>query len=216
MVPGGVHGRTLAAAPTVCLALDITIDGDTDLQLPPLPPCDADLPDLVVDSDPWRTPEPVDPSTPGAGTLRVTLPSLVLPDDVEGEHGGELMIVVLPEGTTLNQVGREEMWPAGGFRTHMEPRRGQPHIEELERLGAVVAPIMEMPPNGAFGHLESWWLHEARPEQLPLTLLAPGDYDVHVQISGHSDHGEDKRCGRTTVTIDGDVVVDMPDLGECP
>jgi hypothetical protein len=140
----------------------------------------------------------------------------VLPEEIEGEHGGELMIIVLPAGTTLNDVGREEVWPSGGFRTHLERRGDQPHVEELLRLGAVAAPVMEVPPTGVFGHLEPFWLHDAPPDRLPLTLLAPGDYDVHVQVSGHADEFEDKRCGRTQVTVDGDTVIDMPELGVCP
>ena len=77
--------------------------------MPSLRPCAADLSELVVDPDPWRTPEPVDPATPGAGTLRVEVPSLVLPEGIDGDDGGELMIVVLPAGTSLNEVGREQL-----------------------------------------------------------------------------------------------------------
>lgn len=215
LVPGGVPGRTLPAPPTACVALDINVDGDTEIELPPLPECDADLADLVVDTGTWQTPEPVDPARPGAGTLRVTVPSLVLPEGIEGEYGGEFSIVVLPSGTTLNEVGREQVWPSGGFRGYIEPT-DSPNFDQLVRLGAVDLPIMEVPPNGEFGFLDPHWLSEAPVGQLPLVVLAPGDYDVHVQLSGHSEGGEDRRCGRTTVTIDGDTIVEMPDLGECP
>ena len=67
-----------------------------------------------------------------------------------------------------------------------------------------------------FGVLEPDWVAEAPVEQLPLTLLAPGDYDLRVQTIGHSHEGEEHRCGQTTVTVAGDTVVDMPELGECP
>jgi hypothetical protein len=215
LVPGGVWD-VLSADPTACLALDIVIDGDTIVDLPPLPPCDADLSSMVFDPDPWRTPAPVDPSTPGVGTLRVTVPSMVMPDDMPSEHGGELTIVVLPAGTTLNEVGREQVWPSGGFRMGLEPRRDQQHIEELLRLGAVAVPIVAVPVTGEFGWFDTWWLAEAPVKRLPLTLFAPGDYDVYLQLSAHSEEGQDQRCGRTTVTIDGDLVVDSPELGECP
>ena len=171
---------------------------------------------MIIDPEPWRTPAPVDPTTPGAGTLRVSMPSMVMPDDMPSEHGGELTIVVLPAGTTLNDVGREQVWPSGGFHTGLEPRSDQPHIKELLSLGAVALPIMTVPPTVELGWLDTWWLAEAPVEQLPLTLLAPGDYDVYLQLTTHAEEGEDHRCGRTTVTIDGDLVVDSPDLGECP
>jgi len=211
MVPGGVHDRTLPA-PTACNALDIVVDGDTTVRIPPLPACAAELPDLVVESEPWQIPDRVDPATPGAGTLRVTLPSLILPEEIEGEHGGEVSIVVLPAGTTLNEVGREQVWPSGGSRTWLEPA-GRPG---LDGLGPVALPIMEVPPTGMFGWFDPWWLAEASDDELPLAVLAPGDYDVHTDITGHSHDGEDRRCGHTTVTIDGPTVIDLPELGDCP
>ena len=215
LVPGGVQGRVLPAAATACLAFDIRIDGDTTLDLPSLRPCAADLSELVIDPEPWRTPEPVDPATPGAGTLRVEVPSLVLPEGIEAEWDGELTIIVLPAGTTLNEVGREQLWPSGGFRTSL-PVSGNPYAQELARLGPVALPIIAVPPTGFFGWFDPRWIAEAPADQLPLTLLARGDYDVHAQISVHSPEHEDRRCGRTTVSIDGDLVVDMPELGECP
>ena len=59
-----------------------------------------------------------------------------------------------------------------------------------------------MPPTGFYGWFDNGWIAEAPADQLPLTLLAPGH--------------EDRRCGRTNVTIHGDIIVDMPELGECP
>ncbi len=211
MVPGGVSDRTLPA-PTACTALDIVVDGDTTVPLPPLPACAAELPDLVVEPEPWQIPDRVDPATPGAGTLRVTLPSLILPEEIQGQHGGEVSIVVLQAGTTLNEIGREQVWPNGGFRTWLEPS-SRPGIEGV---GAIDLPVMEVPPTGVFGWFEPSWLAEASDDQLPLAVLAPGNYDVHADITGHSDRGEDRRCGHTTVTIDGPTVIDLPELGDCP
>ena len=213
LVEGGVTGRSIAE-PMACLAVDFQVDGETLVALPALPPCDADLSSLAGDADPWRTRDPVDSTTPGAGTLRMTVPALVLPDDVEAD-GGELTGVVLPAGTTLNEVGRQQVWPSGGIRVWL-PSADDPYGEEIRSLGPVAVPIMAVPANGAFGGLDPGWLADAPFERLPLTPFAPGDYDLRVQITGHSEAGEDNRCGFTTVRIDGDTVVDMPELGECP
>ena len=214
VVPGGVSGRWPAVEPSACLALDVEVDGETLVALPDLPACEAGLAELVVDPDPWRTPAPVDPTTPGAGTLRMTVPTLVLPDDFEAD-GGELVAVLVPAGTTLNEVGRQQVWPSGGTRVWL-PSADDPHGRELRALGPVALPIMAVPATGQFGGLDPDWLAEAPVERLPLTLLAPGDYDLRVQAIGHSHEGEEHRCGQTTVTVAGDTVVDMPELGECP
>lgn len=215
VVSGAPSEAKLAAEPSACAAVDISVNGETLVPIPPLPPCEANLASLVVDPDPWRAPPTVDPSTPGAGVLRVTVPSFVLPDGLESGDGGELSIVVLPAGTTLNEVGREEVWPTGGFRTWLAPRDSA-HGEELRALGEVDVPITAVPANGAIVGLEPHWLAEATPDQLPVTVLAPGRYDVRVQATSHSHESQDSLCGQMTVTIDGDTVVDMPELGECP
>ena len=212
LVEGGTTGRSIAAEPMACLTLDVRVDGETLVPLPDLPPCEADLSALVVDPDPWRTPAPVDPNR--AGSVRMTMPALVLPEDIKGE-GGELAAVVLPAGTTLNEVGRQQVWPSGGVMVWL-PGADEPHGREIRALGPVQVPIMAVPANGAFSGLDPGWLAEAPHERLPLSLLAPGDYDLRVRVTGHSHEGEDHRCGFSTVRIDGDTVVDMPELGECP
>ncbi len=214
LVEGDVPGRSIASAPTACLALDFQVDGETLVPLPDLPACEISLAALVVDPDPWRTPAAVAPATPGAGTLRMTVPALVLPEEIEAD-GGELVAVVVPAGTTLNEVGREQVWPSGGVRAWV-PNANGPHGQEIRALGPVALPIMAVPSTGAFGGLDPNWLAETPVERLPLAVLAPGDYDVHVQATGHSHEGEEHRCGRTIVTVDGDTVVDMPELAECP
>jgi hypothetical protein len=214
VVPGGVMGRTLPAPPTTCAALDIAVDGDTNVPLPELETCDADLGDLVADGT-WASSDRIDPATPGAGTLRVIVPGLTLPEEFEDARDGELQIVVLPAGTTLNEVGREQVWPGGGYQAYLEP----PENRGLVGLGAVAVPIMAMPPNGAFGWFDPWWLAEADDDELPLVVLAPGEYDLLVEIFAHPEgdwDARERRCGRTTVTIDGDTVIEMPELGDCP
>jgi hypothetical protein len=46
--------------------------------------------------------------------------------------------------------------------------------------------------------------------------LTYGTYDVHLQQSWYGDERELHVCGRLTVEIDGDVVVPLPELGDCP
>ena len=211
----GRPGREALGTPSACLALDVRLDGDTVIDVPDLPSCDVDL---GGSDDPWRNPPPVDPSTPGAGTLQI-----VFPDLVGGEHGGEVNIVVLPGGTTLNDVGREQVWPVGATRTWLfgpgtELRTG------VRPLGEVSVPVAELPTSGSPRSLDPQWLAERPPaDRLPLAMLAPGVYDVHVQLAIHDPPEPDEtesvrndRCVSFEVTIAGDTVVDLPELGECP
>ena len=108
VVEGG-PGQDVTGTASACAAFDVLVDGDTVIDVPDLPSCDIDL---GGSDDPWRNPPPVDPSTPGAGTLQI-----VFPDLIGDEHGGEVNIVVLPGGTTLNDVGREQVWPVGATHT---------------------------------------------------------------------------------------------------
>lgn len=209
----GRPGRHATGTASACSAFDVRIDGDTVVDVPTLPACDVDL---GGSDDPWRNPPPVDPATQGAGTLHV-----VFPDLVAEERGGELIVVVLPAGTTLNDVGREQVWPAGATRTWLID---EGTIEEGQTVGEVVVPVAELPATGSARALEPLWLAEGQPaNRLPLAVLAPGTYDVHVQIrihdppeQEHSDRAKNDRCGTFEVTIAGDTVVDLPELGECP
>jgi hypothetical protein len=211
-VIGGRPGRDALGTPSACLAFDVQVDGDTVIDVPSLPPCDVDL---GGSDDPWRNPPPVDPSTPGAGTLQV-----VFPDLVGDERGGELLVVVLPAGTTLNEVGREQVWPAGATRTWMI----DPGFAEERGTRAVTVPVAELTASGSPRALDPHWLAEGPPaDRLPLAVLAPGAYDVHVQIRVHdppeqdeSDRAKNDRCGTFEVTIAGDTIVDLPELGVCP
>jgi hypothetical protein len=222
---GGRPAHELRGAPSACLAFDVRIDGDTVIDVPTLPPCDVDLGGA---DDPWRNPPPVDPSTPGAGTLQI-----VFPDLVGGEHGGQVAVVVLPAGTTLNDVGREDVWPVGATMTWLISLPELAGLEDLspaeleERggfVGAVTVPVAELPVSGSPRVLEPQWLAAGPPaDRLPLAVLAPGTYDVHVQLmihdpeeQEHSDRAKNDRCGTFEVTIAGDTVVDLPELGECP
>ena len=212
----GRPGQDVTGTASACAAFDVLVDGDTVIDVPDLPSCDVDL---GGSDDPWRNPPPVDPSTPGAGTLQI-----VFPDLIGDEHGGQVQIVVLPGDTTLNDVGREQVWPVGATQTWLfDPREtGQEGQEWL--AGEVNVPVAELPASGSPRSLEPHWLAERPPaDRLPLATLAPGVYDVHVQLTIHDPpeadvtaSAENDRCVSFEVTIAGDTVVDLPELGECP
>jgi hypothetical protein len=210
---GGWIRPDVPLSATACLAFDIEVDGDTIVDVPDLPACGVDF---GANDDPWRNPPAVDPSTPGAGTLQI-----VFPDLVGDGHGGEVRIVVLPGGTTLNEIGREQVWPVGATQTWLF----DPNETEQEHVTREVAvPIAELPVSGSPRSLGTHWLAERPPaDRLPLAVLAPGEYDVHVQLAIHdppqqeeSDAASNDRCVSFEVTIAGDTVVDLPELGECP
>jgi hypothetical protein len=208
--------------PTHCLAMDINISGDTHVKIPDLPLCDVAQ---ALDPDDWRHVEPVSASSPGAGTLKVRVPDQRLPVELEFEGGdrGEFHVVVLPSGTTLNEVGREQMFPSGTGCVRLQTENESEG--ELE-LRPVEIPIGDLPPLGQPSCLDPTWLNGARPvpglppgppaddSTLPLTVLAGGTYDVRVWVfNGGSEH--EKLCASFEATIDGDTVVDVPELGEC-
>ena len=203
------------AAPSVtsCSVTDIHIDGDTVIEMAEPSMCTVDLGESP---DPWRNLAPIDPSTPGAGTLQIVFPDLVLPE--LGGVGGEVLLFVLPAGTTLNDMGREQVWPVGATRTWLmgDDRAGN------ER--DVMVPVAELPATGSPRSLQPDWLADRPPaDRLPLAMLAPGAYDVHVQVQipdppeqEHSDRADNDRCVSFEVTINGDTVVTLPELEECP
>jgi hypothetical protein len=198
---------------SACAAIPIHIDGETVIEMPEIPPCEVDF---AGDEDPWRNPSPVDPSTPGAGTLQI-----VFPDLGGGGGGGEVMVVVLPAGTTLNDVGREEVWPVGATRTWLFDSRAGDR-EQVAR--DVRVPVAELPASGLPRAFDPQWLAEGpSADRLPLALLAPGDYDVHVQVAIHDPPEEDEtesakndRCVSFEVSIDRDTIADLPELRKCP
>jgi len=209
-----------------CVAVDVMIDSDTVVDLPPFEPCDVRV--GAGGPDPWRHPSPVDPSTPGAGTLKVLVPELVTPPGTGSRHGGELMVVALPAGATLNEVGRRQLWPAAVVATSL-PAAGSEHARELARQGSALLPLGALPPTGRPTHLDAGWLAEDPPEdKLPLALLPPGLYDLRFELRWHVDESDEvppaatvrwdeaSLCAQSEVIIDGDVVVDLPELGECP
>ena len=209
--------------PTHCLAMDITISGDTHVQIPEVPLCD--VPPPVIDPDDWRYVEPVSASSPGAGTLKVRIPDHRLPAELDQGGGGrgEYRLIVLPAGTTLNEVGREEVFPSGAGCVFLPDQNEAP--DDLEAR-PVEIPIGSLPAAGSSSCLDPLWLNGVQPlpgsrpgppaedSTLPLTVLAAGGYDVRVWVfHGGAEH--EPLCATFEVTVDGDTVVDAPELEEC-
>ena len=219
---GHPQGNAPLPDPTHCLAMDVNISGDTHVRIPDLPPCDAAS---AIGPDDWRHVEPVSASSPGAGTLKVGIPYDRLPPELEFEGGGHgvFQVVVLPAGTTLNEVGREQVFPSGAGCVFL-PSQNET-ADDLESR-PVEIPIGSLPPSGTLSCLDPFWLNGLQPlpgappgtpaddSTLPLTVLAGGTYDVRVWVfNGGSEH--EKLCASFEATIDGDTVVDVPELGEC-
>jgi hypothetical protein len=212
--------------PTLCLEQGVQIAGDTEVLLASPGPCDiGDWPAGAAE-DPWRNPPPVDADAPGAGTLKVVVPSLMadlvvpsLTQEADDTDGARLSIVTLPIGTTLNELGREEVWPLSVVCVDLPPSShvGQEVRRQFERSASL--PIGPVPLLGAPVCLEAWWLVEDPPDdRLPVALLPPGAVTVLASIEYFTRDGQSETsfCASFDVVIKGDTVVDIPEWGECP
>jgi hypothetical protein len=133
-------------------------------------------------------------------------------------------VVVLPAGTTLNEVGREQVFPSGTGCVWLVPENQTPDHFELR---PVEIPIGSLPPIGRPSCLDPFWLNGLQPipgdsrpgppaedSKLPLTVLAAGTYDVRVwAFDGGREHV--KVCASFEVEISGDTTVDVPELEDC-
>jgi hypothetical protein len=220
---GSVEGDGRWPEPTHCLAIDITISGDTYVRIPGIPPCDVTQTEFGPDD--WRYSELVSASEPGAGTLKVRLPDHRIPPEISTMGGQvEFKAVVLPAGTTINEVGREQVFPTGAGCVRLVPENEVP-----EQLGSrpVEVPIGSLPPVGLPGCLDPFWLNGLQPiagdsrpglppddSKLPLTVLAAGAYDVRAWVFHEGDESK-KVCATFEVEISGDTIVDVPELEDC-
>ena len=208
-IEGGRWSDSGAAPSTIaCLELDVEIDGDTVVELPALSPCHPESLSGPRPEDPWRSRPPADPATPGTGALRVVVPAAAIPEDASP---GGLQVVVLPAGTTLNDVGREEVWPAGAALTWLPDRA------EFGRRGLAI-PVAALPIGGSPREFEPHWLVGQPAEDLVRpALLAPGTYDVYVSLEQWDEEADEDAilCAQFVVSIDGDTVAETPDLELC-
>jgi hypothetical protein len=208
-IDGGRWNDSGVAPSTIaCLELDVEIDGDTVVELPALAPCHPDSVSGPRGEDPWRSRPPVDPATPGTGTLRVVVPAAAIP---ERATPGEIQVVVLPTGTTLNDVGREEVWPVGAAVTWL------PEAAEFGRR-VLTIPVVALPAGGSPRAFEPHWLLGQPAEDLVRpALLGPGAYDVYVSLDQWDEEADEdlSLCAQFVVSIDGNTVAEAPDLELC-
>ncbi len=205
-------------APERCAQITVSIDGNTTIDLPELEECDL---------EPFGRPEEIArrtavPFEPG-GTLRVELPSALGPEEFAG---CDLSAVLLPVGTTLNDIGRGDAWPIGGLLTGLQTSRqiDDPAAVRIANESGLV-PIVAVGPTGSPS-----WLHlpihgnrawdGSLPDPVP---LAAGSYDLILQERCLRDESvEDPEeedlyitCASVTVEVDGDTVVTIPEFGAC-
>jgi len=230
LVPGGAYelfvgayvgdpGRydLYLAAPEDCLQFPVTVDGDTVVDLPELEPCNLE-PRGSPEEIARRTPPPVE----AGGTLRVLVDSALQP---EGFDCGRLSAVLLPAGTTLNDIGRGDAWPSGMFSLHRFDPGNVEEEDEARWAGSPgQVPILPMPPSGSgamgigpYIRPDGPW--DTRfPDPVP---LASGSYDLRIEDWCGNEGGEDdaearQRCAFLAVEVDGATIVEMPELGACP
>jgi len=202
------------AAPEYCTQFPVTVNGDTVIDLPVLEPCELDpigRPEEIA----RRTPPPFDPG----GTLRIEVDGALVSESFDQCN---LSAVLLAAGTTLNDVGIGDVWPNGVFslwRPNPEGVEGDPEARRWAEAPGLV-PILPAPPSGtgevplrtAFRGDGPW--DTFFPDPVP---LAAGTYDLRIQESCHRE-GEDREslyCGIVTVEVNGDTVVEMPELEDC-
>jgi hypothetical protein len=204
-------------APERCAQITVSIDGNTTIDLPELEECDLEpigRPEEIA----RRTAAPFEPG----GTLQVELPSAFGPEEYEG---CQLSAVLLPVGTTLNDIGRGDVWPIGGMRAGLSMLRrvDDPAAVRFGNESGLV-PILGVgstgSPPGLNLQLEGNRAWDASlPDPVP---LAAGSYDLRLQEMcfrderGDGPDNEHTRCASITVEIDGDTVVAVPEFGACP
>lgn len=220
---GAAPAPQIDVQPTRCLTLDVTVSGDTLIDLPELPPCELAPP--PAEAGQWGYVEPVATSTPGAGSLKVRIPTQLAPDTNEFSGGGryQLYAIALPEGTTLNEIGREQVFPPAAGCVFLWSDRDFPREREIRPVEVPLGPLSR---SGLSSCFSPDWLNGAAPidgapagepaadSSLPLTVLAPGTYTIYVR--GFWDGiGHEGFCATFDATVDGDTVVDVPvDLSE--
>ena len=208
-------------APERCGQMTIAVDGDTVVDLPLLEQCDL-VPIGTPEEIARRTEAPFD----AGGTLHVELPSAFAP---EGFADCERRAVLLPSGTTLNDIGRGDAWPVGGFTLALMSARylgsgdpnalrlgSEPGLVPIVAVGATGSAAPILPQIG--GERPRPW-DESLPDPIP---LASGSYDLRLQewcfreeqVEGPDN--ERTQCAMLTVEVDGETVVTAPELGACP
>jgi hypothetical protein len=201
--------RFFVAAPQACAQIPVTIGGDTTIEMPELGSCP-----VSEVGDPQEIARRAT-ATDGDSSLHLRLEQ---PYTLDSQFGCYLRMALLPGGTTLNEVGRGEIWPSGGTAL------GIPPLSQIE--GGIVnpglVPILAYPTTSGLRDLyvdirgDGTW-DTSFPEP---TALEAGRYDLWLQQACLQQDGEDENalrsCAMISVGIRGETIVEMPQLGECP
>ena len=223
--------------PERCVRFPVVLGGDTEVDAPPLEECElGPLAGDPSDAATLRAPV-IDPAEPGAGTLTVILPDAISPatrpdvDAATQEAGGTIVAVALPSGTTLDEVGRREVWPSGAVCAQTITRefaatRGVE--DEREAMRARSLPLLTLPPTGHPPPCLTPWATDSE-KRLDLGAYQPvtlsrGLYDLYLEanpeeIGAIGPQVGERRCFRQEVEVDGDVEIDVPpatDWEACP
>jgi hypothetical protein len=199
-------------APDECALASFTVDGDTTVDLPDLGPCDlgplSGSPEEIA-----RRVAPPEPTGPG-GTAEVVLSEYAR----EGGGEGRLVIVVLEQGTSLDEIGLGEAWPVGFGCLHVPPwEHLDPNVRRLVSSDGIPIPIIRYPaaPGAAEGFCvgpNELLMRGFHPDPVELRAAA---YDVYVSLEMEDESGWENRCGRATATVSGLTRIDLPPLEDC-
>jgi len=223
--------------PDRCVRFPVVIGGDTDVDAPPLEPCElGPIAGDPADAAALRAPV-VDPGEPGAGTLTVILSDAISPtsrpdvDVSSQEASGSFLAIALPSGTTLDEVGRHEVWPSGAVcidsvTAEFAATRGAEDEDQAMRARSV--PLLVLPPTGVPPPCLPPWATDSdgrlgHGAYVPVTL-AQGVYDLYLEanpepLGAIGLNSDGRRCFRQEVEIDGDVEIAVPpatDWEVCP
>ncbi len=183
--------------PERCVRFPVVIGGDTDVDAPTLEPCElGPIAGDPTDAATLRAPV-VDPTEPGAGTLTVILPDAISPtirpdvDVAAPDAGGSFVAIALPSGTTLDEVGRREVWPSGAvcivsITAEFAATRGADDEDEAMRARSV--PLLMLPPTGFPPVCLQAWASAsddrfARGGVYEPVTLARGLYDLYLEAN---------------------------------
>ena len=206
-------------APETCAVVPFTVDGDIQITVPDLEPCGLGPLAGSAEEIAWRQPPPT-PVGP-TGTLWVVLTEY-FSEGGERIGYGMYRMVVLPHGTTLNDVGIGEVWPVGSGCLGYRP------LENFDRdvrativSDGVPVPISGFPVTGDVGQCveASVYLgfedHRVSPDPVE---LAAGDYDIYLVRETYVDGDDEDRflCATLMVSVSGETVVEAPPLEDCP
>ncbi len=201
--------RFFVSEPMACTQISIVIAGDTTIDMPDLGPCD--LPAIGSEEEIARRNATV---AMRDAALWVRLPDSVL----EPGSWCDLQMVLLPSGTTLNELGRGNVWPSGGVAYHSPD---EADLEEGVVAKPGLLPVLAYPPTQGLLRVGPRFQPDGTWDTFPApAALDGGAYDLRVQqwCSDERDQHEEppSTCAMVAVDVRGDTVIELPELGACP